>query len=94
MRTEIEIKWKGPSGKKHKIPMWADVAHESDYGADADGNRGTPMDFIEDFGFTGSDIDLRELVGDDFEALLAADLEDAVDDAIYSADCDAKYYNY
>ena len=36
------------SGAEYEVRLRCEVYHEPNYGADADGNRGVPMDFAED----------------------------------------------
>jgi len=48
----------------HGVPIEveADVIYESNYGADADGNRGIPAYFVEETIVKVSDVDITELI--------------------------------
>lgn len=43
--------------KEYSVTGFATFSHDANYGADADGNRGMPMDFIDDVWFKLDDRD-------------------------------------
>ena len=71
------------NGKIVTAEMSALVVYEPDYGSDADGNRGTPMRFIED-------VDMEEawLLDDEGQQLTHEEMDEASDLLFKKAELD------
>lgn len=51
----ICVTWKASSGRTYEIPLIIHVSQDTDYGADADGNRGVQRWNFEDYELDGMD---------------------------------------
>lgn len=64
-----QVKLQLPNGKELEFEATATVVHDSNYGADADGRRGVPMDFIDEV-----------IISKDEKAAIIAHIETALAD--------------
>jgi hypothetical protein len=79
----IEVE-EGEDIKKYVAEVKVTMSHDSDYGADADGNRSVPMDFIDDIEIERvTDEDGKEVT---IKEYIRQAVNDRVDDADLSSD--------
>lgn len=72
--------------KEYEITGTATFSHDSDYGSDADGNRGIPMDFIDDVFF---ELDAAgKLLPEETQKLLLAMAEEQSDTGEWERECE------
>lgn len=77
----FDLQWTGPSGATYEVPMVVSYSVESDYGADADGNRGMRKLFLEELYVDGDESEYISNV-DDLESFYPELLEDKALDRI------------